>query len=375
MVAVRAVLVMLGFVAPAAGQVCVQSVTGTMLCCDASDTVCLGKQREAHPSHPTEEDIFTTISQQPWYSGTLGTFARFPTWNGEDDYDLCIVGVPYDLGGSNARLAPGMVRTASKRIQPYNRLYKQSLASGIVGGRGLRIVDADDIAVSPYDVRIASKDIEQGLERVFVSGQGCVVLGGDHAITYSALKALKARFGNFSLIHLDAHLDAHGTPLKWAVTQGLFEVRHSIHVGIRGGASSVREDAHNAELGFQAIDTTEALSLGPQKVAEKILQRLRRRDGTYTNAVIVLDLDVIDPAFAPAVEIPEIGGLSTADVQAILAGLGGAVPVVSAVLVGAAPEQDTTKVTGLVAAGLANDVLHLIAKGSTAITFPPLPEV
>lgn len=358
-------------------QSCVQSITGVMLCCAPDDNVCISKQREAHPSQDAyreEPDYNAFASPAPWYAGTLGTFARIAPWDGGTEYDLCVIGVPYDLGGSNSRLAPQMIRSASKRIQPYSRLFKQSLQQGLVGARNLLVVDADDLSVSPFDVRIAAKEIEEGVGRVLGRGQGCVVLGGDHGITYSLLKAFRARYGNFSLVHFDANLDAHGTPLKWSVAQGLFEVRHSLHVGIRGPVTSPLEDAKDGELGFSTISARDMIKMGPEVTAEKILKRLQRRDGSYMNSVIIIDMDVIDPAFAPGVENPEISGISVNDLQVILSSLAGTSPVLSAAVVGATPDNDPTKITALAAAGISNDLLHLMAKGSNAITFPPLPE-
>merc|ERR1711924_220491 len=107
----------------------------------------------------------------------------------------------------------------------------------------------------------------------------------------------------------------------------------------------------------------EATKVGASGVVTRILNRLRRRDGTYMNFYILLDLDVIDPAFAPGVAMPEIGGFTTAEMQLIIEGLQDHGAMVGAAVVGGSPTQDGTQVTDLVTATLANDLLHLMTKG------------
>lgn len=345
-----------------------QSVQGRMLCCAGNDAACLSKQREAHPAgdHDSGKKEAPGVDA-PWFSGISSGFARLPLWNG-GDFDICIVGAPYDLGGSSARLAPGAARVASRRLKPWHRGFQQSLQE-----LGLSVVDADDLPISPFDVRAAARDVEMGLGQVLANGRGCVVLGGDHGITYGMLKAAHARYGTFALVHFDAQLDAHGTPLRWSVAQGLFDVRHSIHVGVRGTVASKLEDVQSGELGFETLTAVDALEIGVQGVVARILKRLHRRDGTYMPAFILLDMDVLDPAFAPGVVDPEVGGFSTAQLQAILVGMQGSTQTLSAAVLGAAPESDPTKTTGMVMANLANDLLHLIAKGGSGLQPPPLP--
>jgi agmatinase len=281
---------------------------------------------------------------------------------------LCVVGFTYDLEGTGARFAPEAARRASRRIQPWHRGFKQSLQS-----RDLRVVDASDVQLNSYDIRAASKMAELGLQSVLEYGRACVALGGDHGITYGLLRAVHERFGQVALVHFDAQLDAHGTPLKWAAAQKLVDTRHSIHVGIRGTTSSSRDDEIDGELGFESLHMREAAAIGPKGVVERIVKRLTRRDGTIMDAFVLLDMDVLDPAFAPGVATPEIGGLNPSDMQMILEGLQGSTSVVSAAILGASPEADPTKVTALTMATLANDLLHLLAKGGTGLQPPPLP--
>lgn len=345
---------------------CVQSVQGTMLCCAAGDTACLQRQKAAHPADHEHASSDSALPG-PWYAGASSTFSRFPLWDTQQ-FDLCVLGVPYSLSGTGAELAPNSVRKASRRLQPYHRGFKQSLKE-----RGLRVVDADDLMVNRFDIRAAAREVEEGISSILANGRGCVILGGDHGITYGWLKAMQERHGLFALIHFDAHLDAHGTPLKWAVAQGVFDVRHSLHVGIRGTTASARDDVIDGELGFETITMRDAAHVGPAGVTERILKRLSRRDGTVMNAAILIDVDVVDPAFAPGVAEPEVGGYNVVDIGAILEGLQGAAVVVGGAVLGATPEADPSHVTSLATASIANDLLHLLAKGGTGMQPPPLP--
>lgn len=346
------------------GSSCVQSIQGVMLCCALDDHACMKKQQEAHP---TDDEAQEPLRAPDWYVGNSNTFARLPQWD-NTQFDLCVVGVPYDISGDGTRSATVAVRAASKRIQPWHRGFQQSLQS-----RGLKVVDANDLLINPFDVRAAAREIQSGVESVLKMGRGCVILGGDHGVIYGTLKAAKERYGKFALVHLDAHLDSHGTPLRWAVAHKLFDPRHSIQVGIRGTTASEREDAIAAELGLELLPMSDVADFGTKGVVDRILKRLQRRDGTFMDAFVVLSMNALDPAYAPGVALPEVGGFTSREMQAILQGLQGSTTVLSAAIVGAATDTDPTKVTAMTVATLTNDLLHLMAKGGTGLQPPPLP--
>jgi agmatinase len=201
---------------------------------------------------------------------------------------------------------------------------------------------------------------------LLADGGRVVALGGDHTVALPILRSVHSVHGPVALVHFDAHLDTwdtyfgapytHGTPFRRASEEGLFLPGQSIHVGIRGplyGADDLTEDE---ALGFGIVGTFEIDSIGTSGVIEKI----RHRVGDAP-LYISIDIDVLDPAFAPGTGTPEIGGFSTRELAAILRGLAG-LEVVGLDVVEVSPPYDHAEVTALAAANLVYDVLGLMAR-------------
>jgi agmatinase len=191
-------------------------------------------------------------------------------------------------------------------------------------------------------------------------------LGGDHTIALPMLRAVNAHHGPVALIHFDAHLDTwdtywgaaytHGTPFRRASEEGLFLRDRSVHVGIRGPLYSGQDLVDDANLGFSVIGVMDVEHDGVRAVTDRILQRVG--DGPL---YVSIDIDVLDPAFAPATGTPEAGGLSSRELLAILRGLGGR-RIVSADLVEVAPAYDHAEVTAIAAAHVVYELLALMAR-------------
>ncbi|MGF1645552.1 MAG: agmatinase [Kineosporiaceae bacterium] len=301
----------------------------------------------------------------PRFAGPA-TFARLPRIDepGVGDVDLAVVGVPFDGGVSyrpGARFGPAHIREASRLLRPFNP------AAGPEGAEpfaAAQVVDAGDIAANPFSIEAAVADVERGARDLLDRAGRLVVLGGDHTIALPLLRAVAARHGPVAVVHFDAHLDTwdtyfgaaytHGTPFRRAVEEGLVDREAAVHVGVRGplyGASDLTADA---ALGFRCVPATEFDTLGTAGVVELVRSRVGDRP-----VYVSVDIDVLDPAFAPGTGTPEAGGLTSRELLATLRGLSGA-RVVGADVVEVAPAYDHAQVTAVAASHVAYELLTVM---------------
>ncbi|MGW4771901.1 agmatinase [Nocardia sp. NPDC004278] len=300
-------------------------------------------------------------SRVPRYCGPA-TFARLPRVDEVARTDVAIVGVPFDAGVSyrpGARFGPGHVRAASKLLRPYNpTLDVHPFAVH-------QVADAGDIAVNPFDIDEAVATIESEARSWLSKGTRLLTIGGDHTIALPLLRAVAAQHGPVAVVHFDAHLDTwdtyfgarftHGTPFRRAAEEGLLDPRRCLHVGVRGPLYSSDDLRSDECLGFQVVHADDYQYDGVVQVVE----RIRKRLGTGP-VYISLDIDVLDPAFAPGTGTPEAGGLSSRELLATLRGLVG-LDVVGADIVEVSPAYDHAEVTGIAAAHAAYELLSVLA--------------
>jgi agmatinase len=297
----------------------------------------------------------------PRYAG-LTTFARLPQPRDVDDYDIAVVGVPFDAGVTyrpGARFGPSAIRQASRLLRPYNP------AQDIAPFRDAQVVDAGDIVCSPFDIAAAIDQIDAGLAGLIGDGRKAVALGGDHTIALPLLRAVARVHGPVSLIHFDAHLDTwdtyfdapitHGTPFRRASEEGLIVKGSSAHVGIRGSLYDRKDLTDDVDLGFTILHARDIDRVG----VDGFVEAVRSAVGD-TPAYISIDIDVLDPAFAPATGTPEAGGLNSRELLAILRGLSG-LNLVGADIVEVAPAYDHAEVTAVAASHVAYELVSILA--------------
>jgi guanidinobutyrase / D-arginase len=297
----------------------------------------------------------------PRYAG-LTTFARLPRREDVPSYDVAVLGVPFDSGVTyrpGARFGPSAIRQASRLLRPYNP------ALDAAPFQLAQVVDAGDVAVNPFDIEAGLDQIRDGVAEVAADARPVVVLGGDHTIALPVLRALHAQHGPLALVHFDAHLDTwdtyfdapytHGTPFRRASEEGLIVKGRSAHVGLRGSLYDRQDLADDEALGFTAIHSRDVDTIG----VPGIIDRIRARVGDSPLYVSV-DIDVLDPAFAPATGTPEAGGLTSRELLAILRGLQ-PLRLVGADIVEVAPAYDHAEITAVAAANLAYEFVTLMA--------------
>ncbi|KAK3045154.1 hypothetical protein LTS18_014444 [Coniosporium uncinatum] len=162
-----------------------------------------------------------------------------------------------------------------------------------------------------------------------------IALGGDHTTTLSALRSTFERWGPVSVIHFDSHLDTwdpevlgggishyagvnHGTFLHIAHEEGLIR-NTSMHAGIRAPVFRPKGDLKNdARCGFEIIKAREIDRIGTDGIIRKLKERV-----AGSRVYISVDIDVLDPAYAPATGTAEVGGWTTRELLTILDGLEG----------------------------------------------------
>ena len=231
------------------------------------------------------------------------------------DQPFAICGVPYDGAVTNrpgARFGPQEIRRASLMlcdgIHPH---FNVSLGDVLGDAGDMRLPNASPLT----EVRV---QIEQQAAALFEKHH-CVFLGGDHSVTLPLLRAAEKRYGQVALVHFDAHCDTwtdhfgepsgHGTWTYEALKEGLVDPVKTVQVGLRSsGERSAREYVKD-QGGL--IYTARDLRGKDGANLSATLDEIRTRIGN-TPCYLSLDIDCLDPAFAPGTGTPEPGGMTTA---------------------------------------------------------------
>lgn len=261
---------------------------------------------------------------------------------------VTVVGAPLDENSSFLRgpaLAPARIR-AALRAGSMNLVTED----GLDLGARTDWRDAGDLPLATGDA--AFMDIERGVADILATGSRVLTLGGDHSITSPIIRAMSARYPNLTILHIDAHPDlydefegsrrSHACPFARIMEARL--AKRLVQVGIRAMNPHQREQADRFGVEVIAMrDYQPSLALhleGP--------------------VYISLDLDALDPAFAPGVSHHEPGGLSVRDVLGLLSRI--SAPVVGADIVEYNPIRDHADMTAMVAAKFYKELLGLLLR-------------
>ncbi|MGN6742717.1 MAG: agmatinase [Amnibacterium sp.] len=296
-------------------------------------------------------------SRIPRYAG-IATFALLPRLDQVDRADIAVVGVPFDSGVSyrpGARFGPAHVRESSRLLRPYNQVQDVSPFAE------LQVADAGDIAVNPFSIDEAVREIEEGAAALSEGGTRLLTIGGDHTIALPLLRNVAKQHGPVAVVHFDAHLDTwdtyfdapitHGTPFRRASEEGLIDLTASLHVGIRGPLYGREDLADDRRLGFAIIGSHEVEREGMAAALERMHARLGDKP-----VYVSVDIDVLDPAHAPGTGTPEAGGLTSRELLEFLRGLRQH-RIVGADVVEVAPAYDHAQLTGVAASHVAYELL------------------
>lgn len=303
--------------------------------------------------------------RSPRYAG-LTTFARLPRAEDVGNWDISVVGVPFDSGVTfrpGARFGPAAIREASRLLRPYNP------AVGVAPFNTAQVVDAGDIDANPFDIGQALDAMQAGFMRLLDEGRPVITLGGDHTVALPALRAVHAFHGPVALVHFDAHLDTwdtyfgepvtHGSPFRRASEEGLIRKDRSAHVGIRGSLYDANDFVDDEKLGFTIVHCRDIDKLG----IDGVVARIRQRVGDAP-LYISVDIDVLDPSMAPGTGTPEAGGMTSRELLGVIRGLRD-LPIVAADIVEVSPPFDHAAITSVAAANLAYEFVSVVAQRMT----------
>ena len=253
---------------------------------------------------------------KPEYAGLL-TFAGQPYSESPadlDGVDVAIIGAPIDELVSDTpgtRFGPRAIRHASGSPGT-------DLDAGVDPFDVLRVIDFGDAPVIPADPVASHAAIERTVGEVVGAGALPIVLGGDHSIAEPDVRACAAAHGPLGLIHFDTHTDtgrevwgtefSHGTPMFRLVEQGHVDPARYVQIGLRGNWPGPDEFAWQRERGITSIQMRDVSRRGIDAALAEAIEIVGPGP-----AFASIDVDVLDPAFAPGTGTPEPGGMTSAD--------------------------------------------------------------
>jgi agmatinase len=299
--------------------------------------------------------------EKPDYAGLL-SFGGVPYTEDAAELqgaDVVIVGAPTDDLVSDrpgARLGPRAIRAASCPSGPH-------LEAKLDGFAELRVVDYGDAPVLPADPARTHDAIERTVGDVLQAGAIPIVLGGDHGIAEPDIRACAERHGPVGLLHFDAHADtgtevfgveiSHGTAMYRLVEQGHVDPGRYVQVGLRGYWPGEKEFRWQAERGITSLFMHDVRERGIRDVVEHAAETVGKGP-----VFLSVDVDVLDPAFAPGTGTPEPGGMTSEDLLWACRELASRLQLVGAEVVEVIPAAvGSPDITALVAERIVREVV------------------
>jgi len=259
-----------------------------------------------------------------------------------------LLGVPHDENSSYLRGSaegPPLIRR-----EIFCDAYSSWSETGVDLGAPNTLVDHGDLE---FDDGIdAWEVIERNVSRVMESGDPLICLGGDHAITHPIMRAVRKRHSKLTIVHIDAHADiyhayegnsrSHASPFARIMEERLAD--RLIQVGLRTICQEHRDQFER--FGVEVIEAN--------RCGESL------RIDVTTPVYISMDIDALDPAYAPGVSHREPGGLSTRQVIHLIQAI--EQPIVAADIVEFNPRCDISNLTAVVAAKLFKEIAGMMVK-------------
>jgi len=280
------------------------------------------------------------------YTGYLGS---------SDDYAAAkavLLGVPMDATVSfkpGARFGPLAVRNASYGLEEYSLELDRALDE-------CRYFDSGNVWIPPGNVERSLALTAAAVAKVVADGKIPLTLGGEHLVSLPAIQAVAARYPDLVVLHFDAHADLRQeffgeTHSHAAVFRRAYETvkpKNIYHFGIRSG------DREEIAFGREHSNLFLYEILAP---LQQVLPSLAGRP-----VYVSLDIDVVDPAFAPGTGTPEPGGCTSREILEAIHRIGrSGVQIVGFDLVEIAPDLDHSGITAMLGAKLVREVLLAFA--------------
>ena len=272
--------------------------------------------------------------------------------------DVAILGAPFDEGVSNrpgARFGPRAIRASDNySAAPPSRPHPQL---GVDPFKTLRVVDYGDAECVPGSLRRSHNAVRKHLNAILAAGAVPVVLGGDHSLAYVDITATAVHFAPqpIGVIQFDAHADTganvldvapHGTAMRRVIEEGTVCGANFIQFGLRGCWPGPDEFAWMKSVGMRWHPIDEIDEHGFDTALDTLLTEAR---GLPPHILLSIDIDVLDPAYAPGTGTPEPGGLSPRELFRAIRLVCKELDIVTIELVEVSPPYDHSGITALAA--------------------------
>jgi len=316
---------------------------------------------------------------EPSYIG-LPTFCKLPYIATIEELreakpDIAIIGAPFDMGTTirpGTRFGPRAIRMAAGYVggSPVEPMYH--IPTGVKPFQVLKAVDFGDANCSPHSLELAHQAILDKVGQVVGADIFPVVLGGDHSITLPSATAVADKWGHgkVGIIHFDSHADtapdsfggaliAHGSPMRRLIESGAIPAKNFVQIGLRGYWPPEEVWQWMKAQGMRWHLMAEIEDRGFNEVIEQaISEALDGPEFIYLS----VDIDVLDPGFAPGTGTPEPGGILPSELLRSMRRIGAAVDLVAMDLVEVSPPfDDHGAVTAEVAHRVVLEVISALA--------------
>jgi agmatinase len=293
-------------------------------------------------------------------SGGIATFMRLPHLTQPEELDIALLGIPFDGGTTyrpGPRFGPRHVRAQSVLIRGWNPVLNVNPFAKY------RIADYGDLSVNPLSIEDTFRRVEEQMKPLHDAGTRCVSVGGDHSLSLPLLRAINKRHGPVAVIQFDAHNDlwdeyfgsrySHGTPFRRAIEEKLILKGAFLQVGLRGQVYS-EHDFDFAKKHKVKMITAEEFHAHRIGLFRRQLKAFRSKP-----VYITLDIDSVDPAYAPGTGTPQVGGFTSIQILELVRALRG-LNIVGCDLVEVSPPYDSSEITSLLAANLIYELLCVL---------------
>lgn len=283
--------------------------------------------------------------------------------------DVAIVGAPMDDMVSHrpgTRFGPRAIRDATEGGGPPSAWH---MDLGLDPFAELQIVDHGDAAVVPADAAASHAAIRSRVSDVMAAGAVPVVLGGDHSIAYPDIKAVAEALpsGSLAVVQFDTHTDtatdvwgvkySHGSPFRHLVDEKVIPGGRLVQIGLRGYWPYPKEFEWARTKGVRWHRMEEVIERGIDAVIEDALESVSTADHLFLS----VDIDVLDPAFAPGTGTPEPGGMSARELLRAVRKLTSARGLAGMEVVEVSPPYDHSGITALAAQRIILEALSGLA--------------
>ncbi len=266
--------------------------------------------------------------------------------------EVVIFGIPMDFTTSyrpGTRFGPARVREVSEGLETYSPYLDRDLTE-------TKFYDAGDVPLNYGNVPVSLESAKKVAREVFSDGKKVLMLGGEHLVSLPVIEAAFERYPDLVVLHFDAHTDlrdeflgerlSHATVIKHALGDVASPTR-LYQFGIRSGAAE--------EFAWAKTNS----NFHPFVVLEPFL---KVRDELRDKPLYVsIDIDVVDPAYAPGTGTAEPGGCTSNDIMEVIHKLKG-LNVVGMDIVELAPALDSSDITSLLVAKMVREAILAISE-------------